>query len=179
MSFRKLQGILWTEVLTLLMLAAVVVRAQQPTPSPSPEKTTPPSKTESANEPPKPMQTNPRETPAIHPDVKQWFMEKNRVERPAYDPKDVDVLTGKGREADKLGEYQQYGSGYWPPFGYGYGGFPGGTWDSRSRSRFAMPGFFLFGSRHRNFRDGFFFGRPFFQPFQPHSNDRGNWNGRR
>lgn len=179
MSNRKLQWSLGAAVLTGLMFTAVALFAQQPSPASGSEKTTPPAKTENTNETVKATQANPPESPAIHPDVKQWFLEKNRVERPPYDPRDVDLLTGKGREADRLDEYQRYGSGYWPPFGYGYGGFPGGTWDSRPHSRFAMPGFFLFGSRHRIPGDGFLFGRPFFQSFRPHWNDRGNWNGRR
>lgn len=113
------------------------------------------------------------EIPSIDPDVRQWFLERMRVRRP-YDPRDIDVLTGRTREGDRLADFQTNGLGYWPPLGIGYGNSSWGPWSPGFRSPFASSSFLLFRNRHNAFflgnsfgfgGGGFFFGRPFFHPF--------------
>lgn len=123
------------------------------------------------------------EVPALDPDVRQWFLEHMRVQRP-YDPRDVYILTGRDRQAEGWNEYQAYGMGFGPLYG-GYGWSP---WGRSMRSPFASSGFFLFG-RGRNFftlgnssgfgNGGFFFGGPFFRPFGSFGGTLGRSQGRR
>lgn len=140
------------------------------TSSPSPA---PPAKSEPAKADAQSPETSSSEVPSIDPDVRQWFLERMRVPHP-YDSRDVDVLTGRTRESDRLAEYQTNGMGYWPPLGYGFGDSSWGPWSPGFRSPFASSSFFLFRNRRNPFflgnrfgfgGGGFFFGRPSFQPF--------------
>jgi hypothetical protein len=156
----------------LLMVLGVVMGAKvQPAQSTASSNPTSPQPAKTEGQSPA---TSSSEIPAIDPDVKQWFLERMRVRRP-YDPRDVEILTGRTREAERLADYQGNGAGYWPPpFGGGYGDFAWGPGSPGFRSPFASSGFLLFRNRRNSFFPGnsfglggagFFFGRPFFQPF--------------
>jgi hypothetical protein len=117
--------------------------------------------------------TSSSEIPAIDPDVKQWFLERMKVRRP-YDPRDVDILTGRTREAERMNDYQANGAGYWLPFRGGYGDMSWGPWSRGFHSPFASSSFLLFRNHRHSFflgnsfglgGAGFFFGRPFFRTF--------------
>ncbi|MBZ5553572.1 MAG: hypothetical protein LAO21_12685 [Acidobacteriia bacterium] len=141
--------------------------------APSNPSSVPATKGEPAKADTQPPGASSSEIPSIDPDVKQWFLERMRVRRP-YDPRDIDVLTGRTREGDRLADFQMNGLGYWPPLSIGFGNSSWGPGRSRFRSPFASSSFLLFGNRRNAFSlgnsfgfggGGFFFGRPFFQPF--------------
>lgn len=106
-----------------------------------------------------PPATEATPSPAIDPDVKQWFLERMRQRRP-YDPKDVEVLTGRARDLEQERE-AQYRWNSWTPYALGAGTPYGGRWNAFDRPGFARPEFFFFGHSHFGL-EGFFFGRPFF-----------------
>jgi hypothetical protein len=146
--------------MVVVLLATGALWAQTANPS-SPIST--PAKSEEAKDNSKQSSTAALETPAIDPDVKQWFLEKMKQRLPA-DPKDVETLTGRARDAENVARYPNYGYGLMAPY---WGGSP---WDySRGnpeyRSRFAMPGFFLFGNRFGDGGNRLLVGNPFFLPF--------------
>ncbi len=113
---------------------------------------------------PKTSESASSETPAIDPDVKQWFLEQQKPRLP-YNLQDVDVLTGKTREAERLADFPNYGWQAWSPAMMGYGSFMNGRWDSRFSSRFFSPGFSFWGTGRGARGGAFFFGPRRFRPF--------------
>lgn len=174
MAHRKLS--LWATVFVLAIgiMSASLCGGQQ-TSSSVPTASQPP-RNEETKAHPKPSDAAPTPAPAIDPDVKQWFLEKMKERRP-LDPKDIDVLTGRSREAQAQSEYQNFGQGFWPSY-YGYGPWVDGRWNSPFGSHFVSPGFFLFGNRRGLGNHVFFFNPPFFRPFGFFGHNTGPWHGR-
>lgn len=118
------------------------------------------------------------ETPAIDPDVKRWFLEQQKPRLP-YNPQDVEVLTGRAREAERMAEYPNYGWGPWAPFQAGSAPFMNGQWRGRYSSPFFSQRFTLWGGA-RGLRGGaFLFGPTLFRPFSFGTNAQRPGNRRR
>ncbi len=166
-----LMGMLW---LTIGAFGTLSLCAQSPS---SPPQSPVRSKTDEAKEVPKSTAGSPTETPTIDPDVKQWYLERLKQRLP-YDPKDVEILTGRYRDSERMMDYFNNGFGFWGSTAWGFYPDRGGQWRSQFQSPFMSPGFFLFGNRQA-FRGGsFFFAQPFFRPFNFGGSGRRSWGGR-
>lgn len=152
MKDAKLQPPAVLMVASILFVVSGYVWAQATPPS-----SQRPFSAEQSKSAPPATEAAPSPASAIDPDVKQWFLERMRQRRP-YDPKDVEVSTGRARDLEQERE-AQYRWNSWAPYALGAGTPYAGRWNAFDRPDFARPEFFSLAIPRSDWMASFLAGR--------------------